>query len=178
MKDVFRAYKKQQNKQHILIIFSAFVFALGIYTFLGQNSYGKQIKASSLEAVGVDPHDEIYDIELVYNSGAISLSNTQEMLQVREISLALMYNPQAFSLEIAQWFSGSLIEIQNGYSNLLLEFDPSKDIYADSVLTQLQIHPISESGALDEAQYLNSLEAKFSDTSGETYLLRSPRIVF
>jgi len=99
------------------------------------------------------------------------------MKSVEELSLSLVYNPE--NTTIGEIFSTTLpsqitnISNEDGLNTLLIKLDTTSDIKAGQEILILEVNK-----AEIRTENLNVINANFTDSSGEKYILSTSWIIF
>jgi len=175
MKDLFKNYHKHKVLSNAWILSIAALLAVSVNMFILSGNTGQTLKANVLEATSTQVSS--VDVLAAANESTISLSNTQEMQNVMQLSFSLAYNPEILSLWASQtllWDSEiSVIENNDGFSNYILTSWSPLNITAGSELVN-----ISYAKPQDETVHLNIINVNFTDNQDESYLLSSKWIIF
>lgn len=169
MDDFFKRHKKRKMMEHSIIALSAFVFALWIHALLMTNNIQTWLQASLLWTDMQSTQKEA-DLSLAYENSSIKLFTQKNIDDLSSLSFSILMNPESWSLDLENIQSPYMdLQIENNtpgvyFINIFLDTDQSL-VAGTEILT----FPYTQLN--DEAQYFNLIEANFTDSSGEKYLL-------
>jgi len=159
---------------NIWIVAASLVIALSINFFMLDGWVGNYVKTSVLEAGESINTSNVY---LKNSEGSIKVVSNKNMKSVEELSLSLVYNPE--NTTIGEIFSTTLpsqitnISNEDGLNTLLIKLDTTSDIKAGQEILILEVNK-----AEIRTENLNVINANFTDSSGEKYILSTSWIIF
>lgn len=172
MEDFFERYKKKRILTHLWVFWLAFMLALWVHITLLWGNTGQYITASILDATAPQEAPKLADIYTEISENNLSIFNSQALNNLTSISFTIAYNPELgkLSTEKLAWLDADLqvIDQQPWLLYIQLTTDESINLATESTLIKLSYEALSEG-----RQFFNIVQASFTDTSGELFLLTS-----
>jgi len=172
MNDFFDRYKKKKTLHHLGIFWLAFVLAAWVHMTLFSGNSGEYITASIIDVVGQEQEVQKADVYSEFTDGTLIIRNSQDMVWLESVSFTIAYNPELWTLDTDQ-LGGLEVEVlaEENEPWLLyvqLSLPEAQDLIADSLIARLP-YTLENEGR----QAFNIIQASFTDSDGEIYLLSS-----
>lgn len=117
------------------------------------------------------------DMLVRHEDETLFISGSKSMNQVKEIAFSITYDPELWSLNSSttNLLGGDITEISNqaGISTYLITFLQPIDISPSSVLAEMGFQKTNDATA-----HINLIQANFTDSVGEIYLLSTTWAMF
>ncbi|MCH8518710.1 hypothetical protein LAT59_03030 [Candidatus Gracilibacteria bacterium] len=176
MNDFFERYKKKRILNHLAVFGLAFTFALGVHMTLFSGNTGQYITASVLDIGQQEQEVQKADIYAELKDGILIIRNSQDITSLEDISFTIAYNPELGILSTEE-LGGLEVEAQTQENEAGLIFiqlmllDEAQDLPAGSRIARLPYQDKAEG-----RQFFNIIQASFTDSNGEIFLLTSSGI--
>ncbi|MDD3145317.1 MAG: hypothetical protein PHV23_04370 [Candidatus Gracilibacteria bacterium] len=173
MKDFLKKYHNKKVIGNIGIAVTSLVLAFGINLFLiDSTSMGKSLKTSVLDTKVSEVKSDLF---LEKNENKIIVKNSKDILNTKNISLSITYNPE--DLEIVNINSklgevSLLGEKNSGFETILLSME-ANDIKSNDNLVEIETS-VKEA----KSTQLNMINANFKDANGDQYDLSTSGLTF
>lgn len=174
MKDIIKKYKKHNLINNLGILTASLVIAIWVNFFVLDGQVWNYVKTSVLEAW---EKSNIANVYLTNNEGKIKIFSSKNMNNVNELSLSLVYNPE--NIIVWKIYSTSLaskitnIANEEGLNTLLIQLDNETNISSWDEILVIETQKWEE-----RTENLNIINANFTDSSWEKYLLSTSGIIF
>lgn len=173
MKDIIAKYKKQKIISNVWIVFASLIIALSINFFiLDSANMAKTLKTNILEA---EESDNKSDIFLENNWGNISLKTSKTLNNIISLTVSLAYNPENTKINdiLTQEWTISNISNVSGINSIIIDFSKPTSFNLWSEI--LMINTVKTNA---NSEQLNVINANFTDSSNETFMLTTSWITF
>lgn len=172
MNDFFDRYKKKKTLHHLGIFWLAFVLAAWVHMTLFSGNSGEYITASIIDVVGQEQEVQKSDVYSEFTDGTLIIRNSQDMVWLESVSFTIAYNPEIWTLDTDQ-LGGLEVEVlaEENEPWLLyvqLSLPEAQDLIANSLIARIPYTLEAE-----WRQFFNIIQASFTDSDGEIYLLSS-----
>ncbi len=174
MKDIIGKYKKRTLINNLGILAASLVIAIWVNFFVLDGQVWSYVKTSVLEA---GEKSNIANIYLSNDGENIKVFSSKNMNGVNELSLSLVYNPE--NITVWKIYSTTLpskitnISNEEGLNTLLIQLDNQSDISSGQEILTIVTQKWQE-----RTENLNIINANFTDSSWEKYLLSTSGIIF
>lgn len=173
MQDILKKYKKNRLISHVWIVVTSLVMAIGINFLLvdGTNIW-QTLKASVLNSNGIKIDSDIY-IEKTENS--FDMLSSKQINSVKSLTLSLAYNPENISINNFTSENAEIVNLNNTpwINSLIIHFNEAKNIDPKWTILTLDFQKKN-----NKSENINVMNANFTDSSWENYLLTTSWLTF
>ncbi len=173
MQDFIKKYKKSKLIWNIWIVVTSLIVALWVNFFIiDWTDVWQSLKASIFNVNGIEINSDIYfDIE----DNNIVLKTNKIINDVKDLSLSIIYNPKNVEIEKLDFSKSNITELENEkwIKSIIITFENPKNITPDEII--LKIKTIKKE---DKSENLNIINANFTDTLNNNYILTTSWITF
>ncbi len=174
MKDIFKKYKKANIIKNTWIVVASLVIALSINFFVFDSNLWNKIKADVLWVQNETWKSDIY---LELNNNLINLKTDKNIKSLKSLTISIVYNPENVKIEDVNsdisWVSIKDISEEDWLDMIMLSLKNPTDINQNS-----NILSIKTSKKEEKTEWINIINANFTDESGEIYELSTSWIKF
>ena len=176
MKDMIAKYKKRTFFQGSMIVVTSLAIALGVNMYVLDGNIGNYLKASVLDINGVEQSADIYG-RVSNDRQTIILGSQKQMNNVESISLSLVYDDTQTTIHdiktISEGTEATSLSSESGVQTIIVTFDTPQTLTGESDFLE-----ISVSKETQTTGYLNIINANFTDSEQNQYLLSTSGILF
>ena len=174
MKDIINKYKEYKNISNTIIIITSLALAFLInFMMNGSSSLFKSLQTSVLNSSDVQ---NISDIFIENNNDILSVKTSKQMNSVKNISVSIAYNwenVKITNLNASNGWNVTKIDNEDGIISIIINFTAPITIKKNS-----NIVSFAPQKKENKTENLNLLNANFTTSEQETYLLSTSGINF
>jgi len=167
MEDIFWKYKKHKLTQNASIIAASLFLALGVNMQLSWWDFSRYLKANVLESQVEQQKSDLY---LEYREDTLFIKTHAPILNLKQIQFSLLYNNKTLSTDNIDYNIDNYFinynYIDSWIINLQFSGDGSYSLQAWETIASMKV--LKNTNAVE---YINILNANFSDNTGKTYLM-------
>lgn len=173
MSDIISKYKKHNIIKNTWLVTMSLILALGINFVVQDTSMWQKLQISVLNST---ENSKVWDIFLKKSEDGINIIAWKDMNQVKSLSLSVSFNPTNVKINsiISSIWGNILTQANEEWLNtLIINFSLPVDIKSWSELISINANKIEE-----KLENLNIINANFTDSSNQVFLLSSSGVEF
>ncbi len=173
MSDIISKYKKHNYIKNTWLVTMSFFLALGINFVIQDTSMWQKLQISVLNST---ENLKVWDVFLKKNENKLELLVWKDMKNVKSISFSLTYNPtnvKINSINSTIWWNIINQANEEWLNTLVINFSTPIDIKQADVLLE-----VTTSKTEEKLENINIINANFTDSNNQVYLLSSSWVEF
>lgn len=171
--DIFSKYKKHNYIKNTWLVAMSLVLALGINFVVQDTSLWQKLQISVINS---GENSKVWDIYLQKNDTWINLVASKDMIWVKSLSLSLSFNPTNVGINFINdliWWNIINQGNEEWLNTLIINFSSPKDIKVWEKIITINISKKEE-----KLENMNIINANFTDSNNQVYLLSSSGVEF